>query len=144
MAFVAVLAAIGLIFHPALRVPASGGEPRVAVGWEPYSDARLAQLRAEGRSVFVDFTADWCLTCKANEAAAIERDETQKAFSAAGVITLVGDWTDGDPAITRFLETRGRAGVPVYLWYEPGSAEPEELPQVLTPAMLSSRAARPR
>ena len=46
---------------------------------------------------------------------------------------LVGDWTNGDPAITRFLESRGRAGVPLYLWYEPGKAEPEELPQILTP-----------
>ena len=52
---------------------------------------------------------------------------------------LVGDWTNGDPAITRFLDSRGRAGVPLYLWYAPGR-EPEELPQVLTPAMLISRA----
>ena len=52
---------------------------------------------------------------------------------------LAGDWTNGDPAITRFLESRGRAGVPLYLWYAPGKP-PEELPQVLTPAMLISRA----
>ena len=56
---------------------------------------------------------------------------------------LAGDWTNGDPAITRFLESRGRAGVPLYLWYEPGK-EPEELPQVLTPGMLIDRARRPR
>ena len=89
--------------------------------------------------MFVYFTADWCLTCKANEAAAIDRAEVQKAFRKAGVKVLVGDWTNGDPAITRFLESRGRAGVPLYLWYAPGS-EPEELPQILTPAMLISRA----
>ena len=57
---------------------------------------------------------------------------------------LAGDWTNGDPAITRLLESRGRAGVPLYLWYEPGRAEPEELPQVLTPSMLISRAQRQR
>ena len=57
--------------------------------------------------------------------------------------TLVGDWTNGDPEITRFLESRGRAGVPLYLWYEPGK-EPEELPQVLTPSMLTDRARRQR
>ena len=57
---------------------------------------------------------------------------------------MVGDWTNGDPAITRLLESRGRAGVPLYLWYEPGKAEPEELPQILTPAMLSPRASQPR
>ena len=93
--------------------------------------------------MFVYFTADWCLTCKANEAAAIDRDEVRDAFRKAGVHVLVGDWTNGDPAITRFLESRGRAGVPLYLWYEPGNAEPEELPQILTPAMLIARARPP-
>ena len=62
------------------------------------------------------------------------------AFRAAGVQVLAGDWTEGDPAITRFLESKGRAGVPLYLWYRPGSSEPEELPQVLTPGMLTARA----
>jgi thiol:disulfide interchange protein len=56
------------------------------------------------------------------------------------VKVLVGDWTNGDPAITRFLESRGRAAVPLYLWYPPGSATPEELPQVLTAGLLSARA----
>jgi thiol:disulfide interchange protein len=93
------------------------------------------------KPVFVYFTADWCLTCKANEVAAIDRDEVKDAFKAAGVKVLVGDWTNGDPAITRFLESRGRAGVPLYLWYAPGR-EPEELSQVLTPSMLTSRARR--
>jgi thiol:disulfide interchange protein len=57
---------------------------------------------------------------------------------------MAGDWTNGDPEIARFLESHGRAAVPLYLWYEPGRAEPEELPQVLTPAMLISRARQPR
>ena len=60
------------------------------------------------------------------------------------LVTLVGDWTNGDPAITRLLERRGRAGVPLYLWYQPGKAEPEELPQVLTAGMLIERANRVR
>jgi thiol:disulfide interchange protein len=89
--------------------------------------------------VFVYFTADWCLSCKVNEATSIDRGEVRDAFKQAGVKVLAGDWTNGDPAITRFLESRGRAGVPYYLWYAPGKA-PEELPQVLTPAMLISRA----
>jgi len=94
---------------------------------------------AAGHSAFVYFTADWCLTCKANEAAAIDRDEVRKAFYGGGVAVLAGDWTNGDPAITRFLESHGRAGVPLYLWYSPGKP-PEELPQILTPSMLISRA----
>jgi thiol:disulfide interchange protein len=74
-----------------------------------------------------------------NEATSIDRREVHDAFKAAGVKVLAGDWTNGDPAITRFLESHGRAGVPYYVWYAPGKA-PEELPQVLTPAMLISRA----
>ena len=109
-----------------------------------WSEAAVARAQAGGHPVFVDFTADWCLTCKVNEAGAIDRASVRDAFRKAGVVTLVGDWTNGDPAITRFLDSRGRAGVPLYLWYEPGKAEPEELPQVLTPSMLSDRAARPR
>ena len=91
--------------------------------------------------MFVYFTADWCLTCKVNEAAAIDRSEVKRAFQESGVHLFAGDWTDGDPAITRFIESRGRAGVPLYLWYDRGGAV-EELPQVLTPRMLISRARR--
>ncbi len=96
---------------------------------------------AQGDPVFVYFTADWCLTCKANEAAAIDRREVRAAFTKAGVQVFAGDWTNGDPAITRFLESRDRAGVPLYLWYAPGKPV-EELPQILTPGMLISRAQR--
>jgi thiol:disulfide interchange protein len=110
-----------------------------AVGDSRWSEAAVAQAQAAGRPVFVYFTADWCLTCKVNEAAAIDRAEVRDAFAKAGVTVLAGDWTDGDPAITRFLESRGRAGVPYYLWYVPGKP-PEELPQLLTPSMLISRA----
>jgi thiol:disulfide interchange protein len=117
---------------------ASAGAHAVA-GAEPWSEARVAQALRQGHPAFVYFTADWCLTCKANEAGAIDRDEVRAAFKKAGVEVLAGDWTTGDPAITRFLESRGRAGVPLYLWYAPGKG-PEELPQILTPAMLIDRA----
>ena len=113
----------------------------VAAGGHSWSQAKVAATLREGRPAFVYFTADWCLTCKANEAGAIGRDEVGEAFKDAGVEVLVGDWTNGDPAITRFLESRGRAGVPLYLWYAPGKAA-EELPQVLTPGMLIDRARR--
>jgi len=108
-------------------------------GAEPWSEARVAADVQSGHPVFVYFTADWCLTCKANEVGAIDRGEVLDAFKKAGVKVLAGDWTNGDPAITRFLESRGRAGVPLYLWYAPGKT-PEELPQILTPATLISRA----
>jgi len=126
-----------------LLPPRSADTQRAATGRE-WSEAAVAREQAAGRPVFVYFTADWCLTCKVNEAGAIDRDAVQAAFRKAKVTTLVGDWTNGDPAITRFLDSRGRAGVPLYLWYEPGKPEPEELPQVLTPSMLSERASRRR
>lgn len=115
----------------------------VPLGAEKWSEAQVQSELAAGHPVFVYFTADWCLSCKANEAVAIERAEVQAAFKSAGVKVLVGDWTRGDPAITRFLDGRGRAGVPLYLWYEPGR-EAEELPQILTPSMLVGRAKRTR
>jgi len=103
---------------------------------EPFSEERLSELRASGRPVFAYFTADWCITCKANEAAAIQRTETADIFESANVAVLVGDWTRPDPVISRFLEKHGRAGVPLYLYYAPG-AEPIILPQILTVATLT-------
>ncbi len=139
------IAALAVTAAAATAVPAAqSGAARVPSGAAAWSEAAVARELAAGRPVFAYFTADWCLTCKVNEATAIERDEVRDAFRKAGVKVVVGDWTNGDPAITRFLDARARAGVPLYLWYEPGRAEPEELPQVLTPAMLSDRARRAR
>ena len=114
--------------------------PAVAATQEAttFSEARLAQLRGEGRSVFAYFTADWCLTCKVNERAAIETDGVRQAFARNNVAVLVGDWTNGDPVLGRFIEAHNRAGVPLYLYYPKGGGEPQVLPQVLTPAMLES------
>lgn len=140
LAGVLVLTGAAVVLVP--QSPAASS--RVPFGSTAWSEEAVARELAKGHPVFVYFTADWCLTCKANEATAIERDSTRDAFGKAGVKVLVGDWTNGDPAITRFIEGRGRAGVPLYLWYEPGKTGPEELPQILTPGMLSERALRPR
>ena len=126
----------------AWQVPSASRASLTNAGAEAWSDARAAQYLARGNKVFVYFTADWCLSCKVNEATAIDRDGVRDAFNKGGVKMLAGDWTNGDPAITRFLEAHGRAGVPYYLWYAPGRP-PEELPQILTPAMLISRARAP-
>jgi thiol:disulfide interchange protein/DsbC/DsbD-like thiol-disulfide interchange protein len=102
---------------------------------EPFSEARLAELRAANRPVFVYFTADWCLTCKVNERGAMASAEVAEAFRARNIQVLAGDWTRGDPAIGRFLERHGRSGVPLYLYYAPGR-EAEVLPQILTAGRL--------
>jgi thiol:disulfide interchange protein len=134
------LAAIGLLCAFWIwRVDRPSAQPSAGVSVSGWSEAAVGRELAAGHPVFVYFTADWCLTCKANEAGAIDRDEVRAAFRKTGVKVLAGDWTNGDPAITRFLEAHGRAGVPLYLWYAPGKP-PEELPQILTPSMLISRA----
>ncbi|WP_298334386.1 thioredoxin family protein [uncultured Erythrobacter sp.] len=146
--------AFGLVAAPflifgAFALPSSYAPPSrdlTASLLEPqaFSQEVLAEARASGQPVFVWFTADWCVTCKVNESVAIERESTAEAFKEAGVVAIVGDWTVRDEAITQFLTEQGVAGVPLYLWYEPGSGEPEQLPQVLTPEMLSERALRDR
>lgn len=103
---------------------------------EPFSEAKLSELRASNQPVFAYFTADWCITCKANEAAAVQRQETADAFAEADVAVLMGDWTRPDPEISKFLEKHGRAGVPLYLYYAPGE-EPVILPQILTVGTLT-------
>lgn len=125
------LLAITTIERPAVAASASGGSA------EPFSEARLSALQAQGKPVFAYFTADWCVTCKVNEKTAIETQAVTDAFAKAGVTVLVGDWTDGDPALGRFIERHNRAGVPLYLWYAKGSREPRVLPQVLTQGMLA-------
>jgi thiol:disulfide interchange protein len=132
------VAGLALVAAGVILVPQRVTVPRAAAA-DAWNEARVASALQQGKPVFVYFTADWCLTCKVNEAAAIDRSEVRNAFKKAGVEVLAGDWTTGDPAITRFLESRGRAGVPFYLWYVPGKP-PEELPQVLTPTMLIDRA----
>jgi DsbC/DsbD-like thiol-disulfide interchange protein/cytochrome c biogenesis protein CcdA len=139
------LAALAIAGAAMLFVPTRpAAVASIPAGAAPWSETAVTRELAAGHPVFAYFTADWCLSCKVNEAGAIERAEVQQAFRKAGVRTLVGDWTNGDPAITRFIDSRGRAGVPLYLWFEPGANEPEELPQILTPTMLSERAKRAR
>jgi thiol:disulfide interchange protein DsbD len=99
---------------------------------EPYSPARLAALRKEGRPVFIDATASWCITCLVNEEAALSRPSVHAAFKDKHIALLVADWTNRNPEITALLQSHGRSGVPVYIYYAPGAAEPKILPQILT------------
>jgi thiol:disulfide interchange protein len=120
---------------------AKGAEAKISIhSPQAFSRESLARARASGKPVFVWFTADWCVTCKVNESTSIERDNVREAFEQAGVVTMVGDWTVRDPEITAFLTEQGAAGVPLYLWYAPGAATPERLPQVLTPDLLAAQA----
>jgi thiol:disulfide interchange protein len=131
---IAALVIAGVVATPhILRAPAAAAKGILSA--RPFSEEALARARATGKPTFLYFTADWCLTCKVNEASAIERAETKRAFDKAGVQVLVGDWTRRDPAITRFLTAHGAAGVPLYLWYPEGK-NAIQLGQVLKPESL--------
>jgi thiol:disulfide interchange protein len=102
------------------------------VRWQAYSPERLTQLRSEGRPVFINLTADWCLTCLANERMTLNTRVVEEAFDAHQVVTLKGDWTNQDPQISALLDQYGRSGVPLYLWYPAGHSGPAQvLPQIL-------------
>ena len=98
-----------------------------------WSQAQLSELRRSGSPVFVDVTADWCITCIANETAVLLTDEMTAAFSDHGVVYMVADWTNYDADIAAFIEQYGRTGIPLYLMYPADTAlEPLILPQILT------------
>jgi thiol:disulfide interchange protein DsbD len=134
-AVINLLAAGAIILALALPVVAFKVVPQTtnsASHWQPYSAQRLAQLRAEGRGVFVNLTADWCVTCLTNEAVVLNTTTIKQAFSTHDIATLKGDWTNGDPAITALLQKYQRSGVPLYLWFAPNSQGPGTiLPQLL-------------
>lgn len=114
------------------RLPTSTAAAPMADGHVPYSAERLAALRAEGRIVFVDMTADWCVTCKANEKAVLNTDAFRELLSEHDAVMMTGDWTNVDPAITAFLEQHKAVGVPLYVMYPRNGGEGEVLPTVLT------------
>ncbi|WP_439135955.1 protein-disulfide reductase DsbD family protein [Pseudomaricurvus sp.] len=107
-------------------------EAALANQWQPYSQERLDQLLANGTPTFVNLTADWCITCLANEKIALDTETTLNAFEQAGIVKLKGDWTHYNPEITHLLSQFGRNGVPLYLLYSGKINEPPViLPQIL-------------
>jgi len=127
----AVLAALAVLSGIATAPAVSAVSVAGKAGVEAFSAERLAALRAEGRPVFVNMTAAWCVTCLVNERVAISTDAVQRAFTDRQVAYLKGDWTRQDPAITHYLRENGRDGVPLYVYYPP-RGQPDVLPQILT------------
>ena len=105
-------------------------------GWQPFTPERLQTELEQGRTVFVDFTAAWCLTCKFNEASVLEAHDVREAFERHGIVKLRADWTNGDPVITKLLQQFGRPGVPLYVLYPAKNEEPIVFPEVLTKSMV--------
>ncbi|SDF11039.1 thiol:disulfide interchange protein DsbD [Massilia sp. PDC64] len=115
------------------------GQPAATtdVAWTPYSAERLQALRADGKPVFVNLTASWCITCLVNERVALNEATVDAAFRRAGITYLKGDWTSQDERITALLKQFGRSGVPLYVFYPAGAdSRPVVLPQLLTPGIV--------
>jgi len=138
-ALMVAVSAVALVVQGA-RIAEPSSPPTAAptdAEWEPFSPERVAALQSEGRVVFVDFTADWCLSCQVNERIALRTDTVREAFAAHDVALLVADWTDRDSVIADAISSFGRSGIPLYLMYSPDPAlEPEILPAVLTPGIV--------
>jgi thiol:disulfide interchange protein len=96
----------------------------------------VTELQSEGRGVFVNFTAAWCITCKANELTTLSTSRVAQAFAEANVAYLEGDWTNRDEAIAAELARHGRAGVPLYLYFPADGGDAQVLPQVLSEALV--------
>jgi thiol:disulfide interchange protein/DsbC/DsbD-like thiol-disulfide interchange protein len=134
----AMLVLVAAFAGPALRAAVPGGTEGTPTAYaakyetEAWSPERVAELTAEGRPVFVDFTATWCATCQLNKLSTLKTAAVQEAFADANVAFLVADFTRKDPVIAAELKLRERAGVPMYLWYPAGATEPDILPEILS------------
>ncbi|MBY4599308.1 protein-disulfide reductase DsbD [bacterium BD-1] len=124
------------------RMPAPEKAAAAETGVVAYSADALEQLRRDGRVVFVNMTADWCVSCKANERTVLGRPAFREALERAGAVYMKGDWTDVDPAITAFLESHQAVGVPLYVVYPRNGGEPEVLPTLLTQSIVDEALAK--
>lgn len=131
---------------PTSQRPAAGAvEKSGGIDWKPFSQKSLDALLAEGRPVFLDFTADWCISCKFNERTAIDVPAVREAFQKDGIVPMKADWTNANPEITAALKKFGRVGVPFYVIYPAGRAdEPIILPEILTEQIVLAALARAR
>ena len=114
----------------------ASADSRLRGDWQTFTPERLQADLDEGHSVFVDFTAAWCLTCKFNEANVLESNAVREAFQRHAIVKLKADWTSGDPVITKLLQRFGRPGVPLYVLYPGKSEEPIVFPELLTKGII--------
>jgi len=135
LALAAATALLLVVLPKPAPVAGAGTTPAgpVATAW---SEAAVAAARAGGQPVLVNFTADWCVTCKINERTSLGSPGVKAALEQANAVYLVGDWTLRDDAISAELQRHGRSGVPLYLYYAPGADEPRILPQLLTEGVV--------
>jgi thiol:disulfide interchange protein DsbD len=136
LVLIASVVAITVVSINTSRAQASVENAASTQHWEVFSEARLNALLAEGKPVFVNFTAAWCISCLVNERVALSDANVIAAFARGEITYLKGDWTNRDPEITAFLKRFNRSGVPLYLFYPAAASTPQVLPQILTPDMV--------
>ena len=136
----ALAASVALIATPFATRTGDGtvaeGEGGAQMPKIAYTAARLAELRNEGRPVFVNLTAAWCVSCLYNERVALSSKAVADLFKATNTAYVVGDWTNQNAEIGKLLKEHGREGVPLYLYFPPGSGQPHVLPQILTETLI--------
>ncbi len=131
-----LIVAAAMAWHNSQQARIEQQESLSSLEWEPYSEQRLEELRNKGQAVFINMTADWCITCLANERL-VFTESTLKKMKDDGIILIKGDWTNYAPPITRLLERYQRGGVPLYLFFPAKpNADAIILPQLLTPSVL--------
>ena len=119
------------------RFEARASQQMLDGGWYRYTPELVAEFAKAGRTIFIDVSADWCLTCKANEAAVLDRDDFRKKLDSAGVIRIKADWTRETPEVNELLKSMGKSGVPAYAIYPKGDANKQiVLPELLTSGLI--------
>ncbi len=135
IALAAALPIYALRAFPARESAAAGSNSASQDAWKPFSQTAVEKYQAQGRPVFVDFTARWCLSCQVNERVVLDRDDVRRRLRDSGIVLLRADWTRHDEDIGQALSKLGRSGIPTYVIYRPG--EPARiLPEVLTPGII--------
>ncbi len=133
-ALVLVVGSYAIFVHPLLTVEQTDAS---ALDWQPFSAARVEELVAGRQMVFIDFTAEWCWTCKVNERAVLAQQVVRERFAAHNVALVKADWTNRNPEITQLLRAFGRSGVPLYVIFPAGLIDqPLVLPEVITAEMV--------
>lgn len=136
---VAMVAAVGtLLLAGGAQAPAAAADTARLIQWQPFDRQQIPKLMADGKTVFVDVTADWCFTCKVNERLVLETQPVAHAFENRGVVAMKADWTHRDDDIADYLASHGRYSVPTYVLYRPGK-EPYLFSELITQEGLIGR-----
>ncbi|MBD3225280.1 MAG: DUF255 domain-containing protein [Caldithrix sp.] len=128
--------AISAVDDFAVSATTASASSNSKIDWQPFEKEKVEELVAQGKPVFIDFTAAWCLSCQVNEQVAFGSQKVQDKFSDLGIVAMKADWTSRDESITRALASYGRNSVPLYVLYTGDNNQPKILPEIITPGII--------